>query len=111
IFADESVLRSTDVARLAGCVDGVVVKLAKTGGLSEAIKVIHTARAHSMQIMFGCMIESSIGVTAAGHLPPLVDHLDLDGAMLLANDPYHGAEYKDGYLNLRNLPGLGVTPR
>lgn len=111
IFADESVCTSKDVARLAGCVDGVVVKLAKTGGLLEAMRVIHTARAHSMQIMIGCMIESSIGVTAAAHLSFLVDHLDLDGAILLAKDPFHGAEYKDGYLNLRDLPGLGVTPR
>lgn len=112
IFADESVRRSDDVARLAGCVDGVVVKLAKTGGLLEAIKVIHTARAHSMQIMFGCMIESSVGVTAAVHLAPLVDHLDLDGALLLSKDPFDGARYDDGYLKLReDLPGLGVTRR
>ena len=111
IFADESVSKSHDVAKLAGCVDGVVVKLAKTGGLLEAIRVIHTARAHSMQIMFGCMIESSIGITAAAHLAPLVDHLDLDGAMLLAEDPFQGAVYDDGYMKLRDLPGLGVTPR
>lgn len=111
IFADESVSKAHDVARLAGCVDGIVVKLAKTGGLLEAIRVIHTARAHCMQIMFGCMIESSIGITAAVHLAPLVDYLDLDGAMLLANDPFHGATYNDGYLTLRDLPGLGVTPR
>ncbi len=111
IFADESVCLAKDVARLAGCVDGVVVKLAKTGGLLEALRVIHTARAHGMELMFGCMIESSIGVTAAAHISALVDHLDLDGAMLLANDPFHGAEYKDGYLTLRDLPGLGVTER
>lgn len=111
IYADESVCRSHDVARLAGCIDGVVVKLAKTGGLLEALKVIHTARAHSMQLMFGCMIESSIGVTAAVHLAPLVDHLDLDGALLLADDPYIGAVYDDGYLKLSDRPGLGVIPR
>ncbi len=111
IFADESVCRAHDVVRLAGAVDGVVVKLAKTGGLLEALKVIHTARAHSMQIMFGCMIESSIGVTAAAHLSGLADHLDLDGALLLAEDPYQGADYQDGYLKLPNRPGLGVIPR
>lgn len=111
IYADESVARSNDVARLAGCVDGVVVKLAKTGGLLEALKVIHTARAHSMQIMFGCMIESSVGVTAAAHLQSLCDHLDLDGALLLANDPFVGCQYDDGYLRLPDLPGLGVVPR
>ncbi|MBZ0189150.1 MAG: dipeptide epimerase [Candidatus Obscuribacterales bacterium] len=111
IYADESVCRSNDVARLSGAVDGVVVKLAKTGGLLEAIKVIHTARAHGMKVMIGCMIESSIGVTAAFHLAGLVDHLDLDGAMLLKNDPFDGASYDDGYLHLRDLPGLGVSER
>lgn len=111
IYADESVCRSVDVARLAGAIDGVVVKLAKTGGMLEALKVIHTARAFSMSIMFGCMIESSIGVTAATHLAGLVDHLDLDGALLLAHDPYAGAEYRDGYLHIPTRPGLGVIPR
>ncbi len=111
IYADESVCRSGDVARLAGAIDGVVVKLCKTGGLLEALKVIHTARAHSMQIMFGCMIESSIGVTAAAHLSALVDHLDLDGALLLAQDPFAGVEYKDGYLHIPSRPGLGVVAR
>lgn len=111
IFADESVCRANDVARLAGAIDGVVVKLAKTGGLHEALRVIHTARAHGMQVMFGCMIESSLGVTAAAHLQALCDHLDLDGALLLAKDPYLGAEYHEGYLKLPNRPGLGVVPR
>ncbi len=109
IYADESISRSHDVARFANAIDGVVVKLAKTGGLLEAIKVIQTARAHGMQIMFGCMLESSLGVTAAVHLSSLVDHLDLDGALLLSNDPFNGAKYDDGILKLTDLPGLGVT--
>jgi L-Ala-D/L-Glu epimerase len=109
IYADESISRSQDVARFANAIDGVVVKLAKTGGLLEAIKVIQTARAHGMQIMFGCMLESSLGVTAAVHLSSLVDHLDLDGALLLSNDPFNGAVYDDGILKLTDLPGLGVT--
>lgn len=109
IYADESISRSHDVARFANAIDGVVVKLAKTGGLLEAIKVIQTARAHGMQIMFGCMLESSLGVTAAAHLSSLVDHLDLDGALLLSNDPFNGAKYDDGILKLTDLPGLGVT--
>jgi len=111
IFADESVCRSNDVARLAGAIDGVVVKLAKTGGLIEALKVIHTARSFSMQIMFGCMIESSLGVTAAAHLSGLVDYLDLDGHLLLAKDPFLGVEYHDGHLLLPSRPGLGVVAR
>lgn len=111
IFADESICRAGDVARLAGAIDGVVVKLAKTGGLTEALKVIHTARAHGMQVMFGCMIESSLGVTAAAQLSGLVDYLDLDGNLLLAEDPYQGAEYDGGYIKLPDRPGLGVVRR
>lgn len=112
VYADESVSTAVDVARMAGYVDGIVVKLAKTGGLSEARRVINTARAHSMKVMFGCMIESSLGVTAAFHLASLVDHLDLDGHLLLADDPYIGATYDDGYLKLdESLSGLCVMPR
>ncbi len=111
VFADESCMRANDVARLAGCVDGVVVKLAKTGGISQALKLIHTARAHDLKIMFGCMVESSVGVTAAVHLSSLVDYLDLDGALLLANDPYDGAVYTDGYMIVPERPGLGVIAR
>jgi L-alanine-DL-glutamate epimerase-like enolase superfamily enzyme len=111
IFSDESICTAKDVARLAGCIDGVVVKLAKTGGLLEALRVIHTARAHGMQVMFGCMIESSLGITAAAQLQSLCDYLDLDGAMLIADDPFKGAVYEDGYLLVPDRPGLGVTAR
>lgn len=111
VFADESIMRSTDVARLAGTIDGVVVKLAKTGGILEAMKVIHTARAFNLKIMFGCMVESSVGISAACQIQALCDYLDLDGAMLLANDPFAGAEYKDGYMVLPDRPGLGIEPR
>ena len=111
IYADESICVSTDVARLAGCIDGVVVKLMKTGGLLEALSVISTARAHSLKIMIGCMIESSIGISAACHIAPLVDHLDLDGALLLSDDPFQGAEYEDGYMKLPELPGLSVASK
>jgi L-alanine-DL-glutamate epimerase-like enolase superfamily enzyme len=111
IFADESIATANDVAAMAEVIDGVVVKLSKTGGLTEALKVIHTARAHGLQVMFGCMVSSSIAVTAAAQLQSLCDHLDLDGALLLANDPYRGVEYQDGYLRYQNLPGLGVVER
>jgi len=111
IFADESIGRSNDVARLAGAIDGVVVKLAKTGGLLEALKVIYTARAHSMQVMFGCMIESSLGISAAAQLQSLCDHLDLDGALLLSDDPFDGVKFDDGYLRMPDRPGLGAIPR
>ena len=111
IYADESVCTSGDLAKLAGCVDGVVVKLMKTGGLKEAMRVIHLARAQGVKVMIGCMIESSVGIAAACQIAPLADHLDLDGALLLANDPFDGPFYEDGYLKLKDLPGLGVVER
>jgi L-alanine-DL-glutamate epimerase-like enolase superfamily enzyme len=111
IFADESVKTSVDVANYAGAIDGVVVKLMKTGGLREALRTIHTARAHGMQIMLSCMVESSVGVTAAAHLAPLCDYLDLDGPLLVANDPFSGVKYDGATLILPDGPGLGVLPR
>lgn len=111
ILADESICRAIDVARYAGAIDGVVVKLAKCGGILEALRVIGTARAHGMRVMFGMMIESSIGVTAATQLSSLCDYLDLDGALLLKDDPYKGATWQDGYMTLNDEPGLGVSLR
>ena len=111
IYADESICVSSDVAKMAPGIDGVVVKLAKTGGILEAMRLIGVARAHGLGVMFGMMIESSIGVTASCQLQSLCDYLDLDGALLLKDDPYQGAQYKDGYLMLSDLPGLGVTLR
>lgn len=111
IVADESCLVSTDVARLAGIVDGVNLKLAKCGGLREAMKIIATARAHGMLVMAGCMIESSLGITAAAHFSPLLDHADFDGAALLSDDPYAGATIERGNIQIPEAPGLGVTAR
>ncbi len=111
IYADESVKTSADVARYAGAVDGVVVKLMKTGGIREALRTIHTARAHGMGIMLSCMVESSLGVTAAAHLAPLCDYLDLDGPLLVANDPFEGILYQGAELCLPSLPGLGASLR
>ncbi len=109
IFADESVKTARDVAAHAGAVDGVVIKLMKTGGLREALRAIHTARAHGMQVMLSCMVESSLGVTAAAHLAPLCDYLDLDGPLLIANDPFYGVRYQGASLTLPDAPGLGVV--
>jgi len=108
IFVDESVKTSRDVAAHAGAVDGVIIKLMKTGGLREAIRAIHTARAHDMKIMLSCMVESSVGVTAAAHLGSLCDYLDLDGPLLIANDSFKGVTYDGANLSLPNDPGLGV---
>lgn len=111
IYIDESLQTSRDVARHAGAVDGVVIKLMKTGGLREALRAIHTARAHEMQVMLSCMIESSLGVTAAAHLAPLCDQLDLDGPLLIANDPFDGLRYDGANLSLPDRPGIGAALR
>jgi L-alanine-DL-glutamate epimerase-like enolase superfamily enzyme len=111
LIVDESCLTSADIPRVAGRVDGINIKLAKTGGLREAIRMIHIARAHHLMVMVGCMVESSIAITAAAQFTPLVDIVDLDGAALLAHDPYVGATIHGGQLRLPGGPGLGVSAR
>jgi L-alanine-DL-glutamate epimerase-like enolase superfamily enzyme len=111
IIADESCLVATDIPRLAGAVDGINIKLAKCGGLREALRMIATARAHDMSVMCGCMVESSLGITAAAQLAPLLDYADLDGAELVENDPYVGARIEGGVIALPLGPGLGVELR
>jgi len=110
IVADESCEVAEDVARLAGAVDGVNIKLAKCGSLREAVRIVHAARAHGMRVMIGCMIESTLGIAAALQLTPMVDYVDLDGAALLAEDPFTGPGMEgDGRLRFNQTPGLGVT--
>jgi L-alanine-DL-glutamate epimerase-like enolase superfamily enzyme len=111
IFADETAKNSHDVAKLAGAVDGVVVKTMKSEGIRETLRMIHTARAHDMQIMLSCMVESSVGVTAAAHLAPLCDYADLDGPLLIKNDPYVGLKYDGAAFLLPEGVGLGVVRR
>ena len=108
VFADETAKNSHDVAKLAGAIDGVVVKTMKSEGIREALRMIHTARAHDMQIMLSCMIESSVGATAAAHLAPLCDYLDLDGPLLIKNDPYRRLKYDGAKMTLPDAPGLGL---
>ena len=110
-YADESVHRAADIPALAGAFDGINIKLMKCGGIAEALRMIAVARAHGMKVMLGCMIESSIAITAAAHLSPLVDTADLDGNLLLESDPYAGATVRAGRLVLPERPGLGVLPR
>jgi L-alanine-DL-glutamate epimerase-like enolase superfamily enzyme len=111
IVADESCLVAADIPKLAGVVDGINIKLAKCGGLREALRMIAAARAHDMLVMAGCMIESSLGITAAAHFAPLLDCADFDGAALVSNDPYRGATIDGGAIRLPDGPGLGVTGR
>jgi L-alanine-DL-glutamate epimerase-like enolase superfamily enzyme len=108
IFADENIKTARDVVAHAGAVDGVVIKLMKTGGIREALRAIHVARALDMQIMLGCMVETSVGVTAAAHIAPLCDYADLDGPLLISNDPYQGVTYLGANLVLPDRPGLGL---
>ena len=111
IVADEDAAGAADLAVLAGCVDGVNVKLVKCGGLRAALAMIHAARALGFKVMLGCMVESAILTTAAAHLSPLVDWADLDGPFLVARDPFTGITYDRGKIVLPAGPGLGVRER
>jgi L-Ala-D/L-Glu epimerase len=111
VIADESCATEEDVPRLAGCVDGVNVKLMKCGGLRRARRLIAAARAHHMQVMCGCLIESSVAITAAAQLLPLLDYADLDGNLHLAHDPFDGVTCEAGRLTVPDRPGLGVVSR
>ncbi|HUQ99101.1 MAG TPA: dipeptide epimerase [Gemmatimonadaceae bacterium] len=110
IFADESCLVATDIPKLAGAVDGINIKLAKCGSLREALRMVHVARAHDMQVMAGCMIESSLGISAIAQISPLLDFADFDGAALLSRDPFRGTTITGGDIRLSDGPGLGVEP-
>ena len=111
VVVDESCLVAADIPRLAGRTDGINIKLAKCGSLREALRMIATARAHGMLVMVGCMIETSLGITAAAHFTPLVDAADLDGAALTVDDPFAGATIDGGQIRLPTEPGLGVRRR
>ena len=112
IVADESCETAADIPPLLGAVDGINIKLAKAGSLSEARRMAGMARAHGLIVMLGCMLESTLGIAAAVQLAPLMDYLDLDGALLLAEDPFTGPGMNhDGTIRFNDAPGLGVSPR
>jgi L-alanine-DL-glutamate epimerase-like enolase superfamily enzyme len=111
LFADEDSKTSRNLPALGGVYDGINIKLMKSGGLQEALRMIHLARALNLKIMLGCMIESSVGITAAAHLAPLVDHADLDGHLLINDDPFVGVQMQNGRMTLPEAPGLGVVIR
>jgi len=110
IVADESCVRPDDVDRLVGCVDGVNIKLSKCGGITQALEMARRAKAAGLKVMLGCMIQSSLGIAAAAQLAPLADWLDLDGHLLLKNDPFTGLGGAAGRLCIGERPGLGVVP-
>jgi L-alanine-DL-glutamate epimerase-like enolase superfamily enzyme len=111
IMADESSVTLGDLPGLIGCVDAINVKIGKCGGLRRAMEMIHFARAAGMKVMLGCFPETSVAVTAAATLSPLVDYSDLDGNVLISNDPFEGAIIRDGRHVLPDEPGFGIKPR
>jgi L-alanine-DL-glutamate epimerase-like enolase superfamily enzyme len=113
IAADESCVTLADVPRIADRADIANIKLMKCGGLREAKRMIHAARAHGLEVMLGCMIESNAAIAAGCHLAPLLDYADLDGSLLLADDPYAGVAMADGEVDLvgGDRPGTGARER
>jgi L-alanine-DL-glutamate epimerase-like enolase superfamily enzyme len=108
IFVDESCLTSRDLPQLSNCAHGINIKLMKAGGLSEAMRMVNVAKALGLQVMFGCYSDSSLANTAATHLAPLADFLDLDSHLNLTDDPFVGAIIRSGRLLPNCKPGLGV---
>lgn len=109
IIADESCIVESDVDRCAGYFHGVNIKLTKCGGITPARRMIARARELGLQVMVGCMTESSVGISAIAQLLPLLDYADLDGAMLIANDPATGVTFQDGRVVYASENGTGVT--
>ena len=110
LIVDEGCHTLRDVADVASYADGVNLKLAKTGGIREAVRMVHAARALGLVVMLGCMIESSLGISAAGQFASLCDFVDLDGHLLISDDPTEGLALEDGRIVLSQRPGLGVEP-
>jgi L-alanine-DL-glutamate epimerase-like enolase superfamily enzyme len=111
LIADESCVGVEDVLACVGAFDGINIKLCKCGGIRRALQMIHTARSAGLKVMLGCMVETSVGIAAAAQLGPLADYIDLDGHMLLADDPFEGIGGSGGRLTLANRAGVGVRER
>jgi L-alanine-DL-glutamate epimerase-like enolase superfamily enzyme len=110
VIVDEGCQDLGDVAGVAAYADGINVKLAKSGGLREALRMVHAARALGLRVMIGCMVESQLGVAPAAQIAPLADWVDLDGHLLLAEEPFRGLQLEDGCVLPSHGPGLGVEP-
>jgi L-Ala-D/L-Glu epimerase len=108
IIADEACLHPADIPKLATHFDGVNIKVDKCGGLLEAFRMIQIAKSLGLKTMLGCMVSTSVAITAAAHLSPLVDYADLDGNLLIGNDPQTGVKVEKGRLVLPKGPGLGL---
>lgn len=110
IFADESIQFGDDIAKIAHAFDGINIKLMKCGGPNEALRMIRLAREREMKVMIGCMTEGSLAISAGAHLIPLVDYADLDGFVLITNDPFSGLTMENGFICISGEYGLGVEP-
>jgi len=108
LIADESCVKEAEVARCQGLFDGINIKLQKCGGITPALRMIREARSIGLKVMIGCMTESTIGISAAAQLMPLVDYADLDGPLLIADDPASGLEFIDGNIKISDQSGLGI---
>lgn len=111
IILDESIIDPEDVGRCSDQGHGINIKLMKCGGITPALVLVDEARKRNLKVMLGCMLETSVGITAAAHISPLVDYADLDGNLLLTGDPFAGVGVKNSKLVLPSEPGLGVTRR
>ncbi len=111
LIADESVIRLSDIPTLAQAYDGINIKLMKCTGVREAMKMIHTARATGMKVMMGCMIETAVAISAGAQLGPLLDYCDLDGNVLISNDPFDGVRNTRGKMILTEKPGIGAVSK
>jgi L-Ala-D/L-Glu epimerase len=110
VIVDEGCQDLGDVAGVAAYADGINVKLAKSGGLREAVRMVHAARALGLRVMIGCMVESQLGVAPAAQIASLAEWVDLDGHLLLAEEPFRGLQLEDGCVLPSHGPGLGVEP-
>ena len=110
IYVDEDCHTLADVAACAERAHGINIKLAKSGGIREAVRMASAARALGLGVMLGCMVESGLGIAAGAHISSLCDHIDLDGNLLLASDPWPGITFTDGVQRPSDRPGLGVSP-
>ncbi|MEM9327194.1 MAG: dipeptide epimerase, partial [Bacteroidota bacterium] len=108
VFADESIKSEADVERCVGHFHGINIKLMKCGGLTPALRMIRQARSLGMKVMVGCMTESSVGIMAVAQLLPLLDHIDMDGPLLIKNDLAKGPVFEDGHVHLPQGAGIGI---
>lgn len=111
LIADESVKQGSEIPQLAAAFDGINIKVMKSGGLQEALRMIWMAKTLGLKVMLGCMVETSLGISAAAALSPLVDYADLDGHLLIKNDPYRGIAIDGGKIVLNDMFGVGVVER